>query len=468
MEDLAWARLQMAMSGGCHVLFLAVAVALPWMIFAAEWLGLRRRDQAYLELAYRWAQGGVVLFAAGAISGTLFLFEIGLLFPGFIDRAGAVVGVPWALQGFALLCEAIFLGAYVHGRDRLGDIGHAGCALAAGMSGVIMAAAAITANAWMSRPGTVDLDDRGAMVVTFSDLVHNPTVTADALHLIPACFIATGFAMAAIHAFRRLRADARGLHRRALTIALPFATAATLVGLLTGAFASSRTFALQPTKAAAMTGQWETGPAMPLRFFSWAQTADEAGFAVFEFPDLGALLGAHSPGTPIAGLAEVPATDRPPHRLVHLAFQAMLLSAAWLTVASLILAASAYSSRRRRTRTTSQAPLGETAAGQSPFDMAEAQGGRPRRLLLGFLVASGPVGCIALESGFAVTELGRQPWLVHGVMRVEEGLTPIADLAAPFAAFSAMYLLLGLSVALLLRRLLRQSAEERGSTHDDD
>src|SRR5438876_10081089 len=140
----------MAMSLGFHIVFAEIGIAMPAMMVFAEWRWHRTGDERYLELAKRWAKGVAMLFAVGAVSGTVLSFELGLLWPRFMQFAGAIIGIPFSLEGFAFFTEAIFLGIYLYGRERVSPRVHFASAIAVAVSGALSALFVVLANAWMN------------------------------------------------------------------------------------------------------------------------------------------------------------------------------------------------------------------------------------------------------------------------------------------------------------------------------
>src|SRR3954468_5284252 len=152
MSDFIAARSQMAMSLAFHIIFAAVGIGMPLLMVIAEWRFLRTRDEVYLTLAKRWAKGTSILFAVGAVSGTVLSFELGLLFPKFMAYAGAIIGMPFSLEGFAFFTEAIFLGIYLYGWARISPLQHWLAGVLVAISGAVSGIFVVTANAWMNTP----------------------------------------------------------------------------------------------------------------------------------------------------------------------------------------------------------------------------------------------------------------------------------------------------------------------------
>src|SRR6476659_4643143 len=210
MSDLLAARTQMAMSLGFHIVFAEIGIAMPLMMVLAEWRWRRTGDAAYLELAHRWAKGTAVLFAVGAVSGTVLSFVLGLLWPGFMRFAGPLIGMPFSLEGFAFFLEAIFLGVYLYGWDRVGPRAHLAAGVVVAASGAASAVFVVLVNAWMNAPTGFTLDATGGFA-TIDPLLamRSPAAFQQALHMLLASYAATGLAVAGVHAWMLLRGAAR-------------------------------------------------------------------------------------------------------------------------------------------------------------------------------------------------------------------------------------------------------------------
>jgi cytochrome d ubiquinol oxidase subunit I len=429
MSNLLAARGQMAVSLAFHILFAVAGMAMPVLMVAAEAWWRRTGDPVYLELTRRWARGTAILFAVGAVSGTVLSFELGLLWPRFMEHAGAVIGMPFSLEGFAFFAEAIFLGIYLYGWDAVSPRAHLAAGAVVALSGTLSAVFVVSANAWMNTPA--GFERQGGRLVHVQPLAAmlNPAAGPQALHMVLAAWAAVGFAVAGIHAGALLRRPGDRFHRAALAIALAVGGPAAVLQPLSGDQLGRMLAARQPVKLAALEGQWKTEAGAPLRIGGLPDPATETTRGAIEIPRGLSLLAYHDPHAVVRGLDAVPAADRPNVVAVHLCFQLMV--ACGTLLAALAVAAGAAAWRRR---------------------------GVPEpRWLLRCLVAAAPLGLLAIESGWLVTELGRQPWIIQGVMRTAEAVTPMPGLAVPFAAVTAVYLALGAIVARLLWRHVLQT-----------
>ncbi len=424
MNDFLFARSQMAMSLAFHIIFAALGIGLPVLMAIAEAAYLQTKKTVYLDLAKRWSRGAAILFAVGAVSGTVLAFELGLLWPAFMEKAGAIIGMPFSLEGFAFFAEAIFLGLYLYGWNRLSPVLHwvSGILVAAGgtLSGIFV----VTANAWMNAPAgfrivngkATDIDPIAAML--------NPASAHQVIHMTLAAFIATGFAVAAVHAFFLLRTRNSTFHRSALAISLAVACICTPLQIISGDFSARHVAKLQPAKLAAMEAHYHTQNGAPLRVGGLPNDESKTTDYALTVPRGLSLLVARDPNARVAGLEEFPRDQWPDVGVVHWSFDVMVASGLYLLACSIGAAALWWKYRRLPDR---------------------------KWFLRGLLVA-GPLGFVAIEAGWIVTEVGRQPWIIYGVMRTKEAVTPMPGIAVPFFVFTALYVFLAISVFFLLRR----------------
>jgi cytochrome d ubiquinol oxidase subunit I len=422
VSDLLAARWLFGLSLVFHIVFAAVGVAMPLLMVLAEWRWRRTGAPVYLDLARRWAKGAAILFAVGAVSGTVISFELGLLWPRFMGFAGPIIGLPFSLEGFAFFAEAIFLGIYLYGWGRVGPRLHLA-------SGVVVAAAGATsaffvtlANAWMNSPAGFDLQGTVATGVRPLVAMFPPGWAHEVVHVLLSSYAATGLAVAGIHAGRLLRRPESALDRAALALALLVGGAAAVLQPLSGDFSARQVAQTQPEKLAALEGQFRTERGAPLRLGGLPDPeARETRFAL-EVPRGLSLLAFHDPDAEVRGLESFPRETWPPVRNVHLAFQVMVGLGSLL--AALALAAAALAVRGR---------------------------GWPRAFLRAVALA-GPAGFVALEAGWIVTEQGRQPFTVRGVLTTAQSVTPVGRLGVPLVLFVLVYVLLGVVTAILLYR----------------
>ena len=324
MTDLFAARSQMALSLGFHILFAVVGIGMPLLMVVAEQRWRVTRDPIDLELAKRWSRGTAILFAVGAVSGTVLSFELGLLWPGFMEFAGPIIGMPFSLEGFAFFTEAIFLGIYLYGWDRLRPRAHVFAGVLVAFSGMISGVFVVIANAWMNTPTGFDLIDGKVVNIDPIKALFNGAAFQQTLHMTLAAYAATGFAVAGIHAFLLLRDPLNRFHRRALNIGLLVGVPAALLQPISGDISARNVARYQPAKLAAMEALFETRAGAPLLIGGWPDMERRDVRFGLEIPFGLSLLAHHDPGAEVIGLDQVPRADWPHVPTVHLAFQIMV------------------------------------------------------------------------------------------------------------------------------------------------
>ena len=424
MTDFAFARSQMAMSLAFHIVFAAIGIGMPLLMAIAEGLHLRSREAIYLDLAQRWARGTAILFAVGAVSGTVLSFELGLLWPRFMEYAGGIIGMPFSLEGFAFFSEAIFLGIYLYGWDRIPAVVHWLAGIVVAMSGMLSGVFVVTANAWMNAPTGFEMVDGRVTRIDPIAAMLNPAALQQVIHMVLAAYVATGFAVAAVHAFFLLRDRTNAFHRTAFGISLAVAVIGIPLQMVSGDMIARMVAHRQPAKFAAMEAHYRTEAGAPITIGGIPDDAAMTTRYGLRIPRGLSLLATGDPNASVRGLDTIPRDEWPNTRIVHWAFDLMV------GAGSAMLAIAAWAGwlwwRRRRV----------------PDD----------RWLLRAVVVAGPLGLIAIEAGWIVTEVGRQPWIIYGVMRTADAVTPMPGLVVPFVTFTAVYLFLSVILVYLLRR----------------
>jgi cytochrome bd ubiquinol oxidase subunit I len=435
MDDLLAARSQMAMSLAFHIIFAAIGIAMPLLMIVAESKWLRTKDDVYLTLAQRWAKGTAILFAVGAVSGTVLSFELGLLWPGFMGYAGSIIGMPFSLEGFAFFTEAIFLGIYLYGWKRVPPRAHLFAGVMVAVSGALSGIFVVIANAWMNAPTgfrlengrPVDIDPIGAML--------NPAAFPQTLHMTLAAYAATGFVVAGIHAFMLTRDRNNRFHQAALAIALVVGGVSAILQPLSGDLLAKTVAKTQPVKLAAFEGQFQTEKGAPFRIGGVPdETAGVTRYAI-DVPYALSILAYGDPHAEVKGLNDFPADVHPPVAIVHVSFQIMVACGVAMMLVAL-WAAWRWLRGRRNNRWLDS------------------------KWFLRTLIVAAPLGFIAIETGWVVTEVGRQPWIIYGVMRTSEAVTPMPGLVVPFITFTVLYIFLAVVTVWLLLRQVAASPKE--------
>ena len=320
-DDFVFARSQMALSLGWHIVVACFGVAFPAMVVFAEWRG-HRGDADMSRLAHTWARAMGVLFAVGAVSGTILSFEMGMLWPGLMSRFGEIYGYPFTLEGFAFFLEAIFVGIYLFGWDRLSPRAHMLCALPIVVSGMAGAFFVVAANAWMNTPKGFRLQDGQVVEADPVGAMFNPSTASQTVHMLLAALMVVGFSVASVYAVGMLRGRRDRYHRLGLLLPLTVAVIATPIQIGVGDWIANMVAEHQPVKLAAMEGHFETGPAVPLSL-GGIYIDDELKYEI-AIPRGLSLLVHHDPNAEVIGLDSVPPELRPPVNIVHLSYNAMV------------------------------------------------------------------------------------------------------------------------------------------------
>lgn len=426
MEDLLAARLQMAMSLAFHIIFASIGIAMPLLMVIAEGLWLKTKDETYLTLAKKWSKGTAIMFAVGAVSGTVLSFELGLLWSTFMAHAGPVIGMPFSLEGLAFFIEAIFLGIYLYGWERVPDKIHWLSGMMVLLGGMCSGIFVVTANAWMNTPAGFTFENGEFTNIDPIAAMLNPSSFTQALHMTLAAFLAVGFAVAGIHAYFLRRDPDNPFHRKAFAIALSVGAVVSILQPISGDLSAKRLAKHQPIKLAAMEGQWETERGAPLRIGGIPDEEAEVTRYAIEIPNALSFLAHSDFNAEIMGLKDVPPENRPPVAIVHYAFQIMVACGLVMMVAGIL---GAWLTWKRKGLPTNN-------------------------WYLKFVTACTPLGFIAIEAGWTVTEVGRQPWVVYGYMRTVDAVTPMPNLIVPFLCFTVLYIFLSIVVVILLRRII--------------
>lgn len=434
MDDLLAARSQMAMSLAFHIIFAAIGIAMPLLMIIAEWRWLRTKEEVYLTLAKRWAKGTAILFAVGAVSGTVLSFELGLLFPGFMGYAGSIIGMPFSLEGFAFFTEAIFLGIYLYGWKRISPRAHLFAGAVVALSGAMSGIFVVIANAWMNAPTGFRLENGKFVDIDPVAAMMNPAAFTQTLHMTLAAYAATGFAVAGIHAFMLLRDRNNRFHQLALIIALIVGGVTSILQPLSGDLLAKAVAKNQPIKLAAFEGQFETEQGASLRIGGIPDEEAKVTRYAIEIPYALSILAYGDPNATVKGLNEFPRDQHPPVAIVHFAFQIMVGCGMLMMLITFWGAWRWWRARRKKPGAW--------------FDS---------KRFLWTLVLAAPLGFIAIETGWVVTEVGRQPWIIYGIMRTSEAVTPMPGLIVPFITFTVLYIFLAIITAWLLLRQVAAS-----------
>jgi cytochrome bd ubiquinol oxidase subunit I len=431
-DYLLEARQMQAMSFAMHIPIVCFGIAFPALVMFVEWLHLRTGDPLYRTLAKRWSKVMAALFAVGVVTGTILSFELGVLWPNFMATFADVFGLGFTLEGFSFFLEAIFIGIYLYGWDRLSPRAHFLSGVPVVLAGITGSLTVITVNAWMNNPGGFRLEGGEAVDVRpWEALFGNSYFWHELVHMYVAGYIVTGFLVAAVYGWGWLKGRNGRYERTALLVALTAACVASPIQVIVGDWAAREVAEHQPVKHAAFEGLQETTKGAPLNiggFYSEAEGRLKGGV---EIPKGLSLLAFHDPNATVAGLESVPERDRPPVAIVRISFVTMV------GIGTLLAALSVW------------------------FLVLRVRRRFPESIWFWRAVlAAGPLSVVALIAGWVTTEVGRQPWVVYGMMRTEDAVTGAGGIPVGYATLAVVYAALAAGTVWILRRLARTPLEE--------
>jgi cytochrome d ubiquinol oxidase subunit I len=426
--DLEAARSQMALTLGFHIILASLGVAFPALMLIANYIGLRRKDPVALELAQRWSKVAAVTFAVGAVTGTVLSFEFGLLWPEFTGKFGQVFGTAFAIEGLFFFTEAIFIAIYIFGWKRLSGWAHFWTGVPIVIAGLGGAFSVVAVNSWMNQPDGFKIASDGTVTdVDPIDAIFNRATGYEVPHMILAAYLVTGFLVASVYAVGMLRGRRDRHHRLGLLIPLTVASIVTPIQFAVGDTAARSIADDQPVKFAAMECVQETSTHVTEYIFGRC-TSDgvKGGIGI---PGFDSFLVGWSTDTKVTGLDSVPADERPPaNTLLHWCFDLMVGICTALIALGLWLGVSWL---RKRDIPRSPWFLRATAV-------------------------SGLSAIVALECGWIVTEVGRQPWIVYDTMRTKDAVTDANGVWVSLATVVLVYTALGIVTVLILRAMARR------------
>jgi cytochrome bd ubiquinol oxidase subunit I len=427
-QHLLQARQMQALSFAVHIPLVCFGIAFPSMVMLVESLYVRTGDELYRTLAKRWSKIMLALFAVGVVTGTILSFEMGLLWPNFMATFGGVFGLAFGLEGFSFFLEAIFIAIYVYSWDRVSSRLHLLCGVPVVLAGFTGSLFVISVNAWMNHPGGFRIDRAGDVthVQPWKALFGNPHLWPELTHMYLAGFIVAGFVIAAAYAWGWLKGRRGRYERIALAVPLTIAALASPVQVLVGDWIARRITEDQPTKLAAMEGLGPTTRGPAIHILGWYENG-EVKYGI-RIPEGLSLLARHRLNATIRGLQAVSSRDRPPVNLVRIAFQTMVGIGTLLALLSVLHLVTWFRKRR----------------------FVES------RLFFWGVVAAGPLSLVALIAGWVTTEVGRQPWVVYGVMRTTAAVTGAGGIPVGYVTLVVVYIALAFAVAWILARLARR------------
>lgn len=427
MNDFLAARSQMALSLGFHIVFSCIGMVMPFFMAVAHYYYLKTGKEVYKNVTKAWSKGVAIFFATGAVSGTVLSFELGLLWPAFMKHAGPIFGMPFSLEGTAFFIEAIALGFFLYGWDRFNRWFHWFTGVIVGVSGLVSGILVVAANAWMNSPAGFEYVNGEYLNIDPIKAMFNDAWFSQAIHMCIAAFAATGFAVAGVHALMIVRGSHVAFHTRAFRIAAVFAAVAAILQPLSGDLSAKDVARRQPAKLAAMEAHFHTEKGAPLIVGGIPDEKNKKVDYAVKIPGLLSFMVSEDFNAEVKGLDSIPEENHPPVAVTHYAFQVMV----GLGMIMLLISVLYFIGLWRKKQWVES------------------------RSLLKLFVLATPLGFIAVEAGWTVTEVGRQPWIINGIMRTADAVTPMPGISYSFYLFSAVYISLAVIVTFMLYRQIK-------------
>lgn len=427
MNDLIAARMQMAFSLGFHIIFACIGMTMPVLMAFSEWCWLRTGKTVFLDITKAWSKGVAIFFAVGAVSGTVLSFELGLLWPKFMQHAGAIIGMPFSWEGTAFFVEAIALGVFLYGWNKLNKWIHWASGVIVSVSGVISGIFVVSANAWMNSPSGFNWVNGEAINIDPVKAMFNAAWLEQSIHMTLAAFIATSFAVAGVHAYLILRKGANAFHAQAVKTALIFGSVAAILQPLSGDFSAKDVAERQPEKLAALEALYKTSKPAELLIGGIPNNKEEKVNYAIRVPGGLSFLAKGNFNAEVPGLDQFPKENRPPVVITHIAFQLMVAAGFFLAFVSILYLI--FSIKWRYVLM--------------------------KKGWLTLIAFTTPLGFLAVEAGWTVTETGRQPWIIYGIMKTKDAVSPMPGLHYSFYVITAVYLLLSLIIIWLMKRQIK-------------
>jgi cytochrome d ubiquinol oxidase subunit I len=426
MDDFLAARSQMALSLGFHIIFSCIGMVMPFFMAVSHYLYLKTNNITYKHITKAWTKGVAIFFATGAVSGTVLSFELGLLWPKFMEHAGPIFGMPFSLEGTAFFIEAIALGFFLYGWDKFNKWFHWFTGVVVGVSGLLSGILVVAANAWMNSPTGFDYVDGKYINIDPIVAMFNDAWFSQALHMCIAAFAATGFAVAGVHALMILKKQSVDFHTKSFKIAAIFGTIAAVLQPLSGDISAKFVAKNQPAKLAAMEAHFHT-------------EKKEVNYAL-KIPGALSFMAHGDFDAEVTGLDQIPEENQPPIAITHYAFQIMVGIGMLLMAISFAYFIALWKKKNWLTK----------------------------NWLLKLFVFATPLGFLAVEAGWTVTEVGRQPWIIKDVMRTADAVTPMPGIIYSFYVFTAVYISLSIIVVFMLYRQIKMVPKLYDSSNKPD
>ena len=426
-----WSRALTELTLSFHIIFATLGVGVPLMILIAQYVGYKKNDEHYTLMARRWARGFTITVAVGVVTGTVIGLQLSLLWPQFMELAGQTIALPLFMETFAFFFEAIFLGIYLYTWDRFKNPRHHMLLLIPVAIGASMSAVFITiVNSFMNAPRGFDL--AGGELINIQPILamFTPAMPTKIGHVLTSSFMTVAFILAAIAAYKLLKGEEQVYHKKALYLMMKLGIIFSIATAVVGDFSAKYLADYQPEKLAAAEWHFETEEGADLIFFG-VLNGDEIKYDI-RMPKILSFLVANNFNAEVIGLEDFPEDERPP-LITHYFFNVMVVIGVLMIFLSIAFVIGKWRN----------------------WTWIESKWFR------WLIVLSGPLSIVAIEAGWWLTEVGRQPWILYGIMRTEAGATTATGVEWLFIAFGIVYLVLGIGSVVVLRRMFKNNPVEK-------
>lgn len=426
-----WSRVLTETTLSFHIIYATIGVGVPLMIMIAQWVGYRNNDEHYILLARRWARGFVITVAVGVVTGTAIGLQLSLLWPNFMELAGQVISLPLFMETFAFFFEAIFLGIYLYTWDRFDSQKKHMLLLIPVAIGASMSAVFITiVNSFMNAPQGFDIVNGELVNIQPLIAMFNPAMPTKVTHVLVTAFMTAAFILASIAAFRLLKGSNHIYHKKALYLVMKCGLIFSIASAIIGDFSGKYLAEYQPEKLAAAEWHFETEKGADLILFG-VMNDGEVKYEI-TIPYGLSILAFSNPMAEVMGLNEFPEDERPP-LYIHYLFNLMVFIGMFMVLVSLVYLVGKW--------------RGWSFIASKWYRWV--------------VVAGGPLSVIAIEAGWWLAEVGRQPWILRGIMRTEQGATTSGNVDLMLLLFCILYIVLGIGSIVVLSRMFRSNPIEK-------
>lgn len=432
MDSVEISRFLTGMTLAVHIIFATIGVGMPVMFAIAEFLGIKNKDPKYMALAKRWSKGYTITVAVGVVTGTIIGLQLSLIWPTFMQMGGHVISLPLFMETFAFFFEAIFLSIYLYTWDRFKNQWiHFLISIPVIIGGSFSAFFITSVNSYMNTPAGFEMKNGKMVNVQPFEAMFNPSFLVRSFHVVATAGMTMAFILASIAAFKLLKnkydKDAE-YHKKALKLTMIFGLLSTLLSMFAGDLSAKFLHNEQPEKLAAYEWHFDTSSKADLVFFGVLDENTQEVKGAIKIPGMLSFLADNSFDTEVKGLDDFPKDTLPP-MIVHYFFDLMVTMGIICFVISAAFVATLLFKKLRKFTTH-------------------------KWMLYGVLI-TGPAAMLAIEFGWFLTEVGRQPWIVRGYMRVSEAATQAGGITLVTILFGLLYLVLLFTSAYVLIRMFR-------------